>query len=60
MILKACKSKNHTFYYIQKSFRTAEGNYQKKVYCGKVDRHSSGSWRRMGYDYLEMNLMFIP
>ena len=30
MILKACKSKNYTFYYVQKSFRTAEGKCSTK------------------------------
>lgn len=30
MILKACKSKNFTFYYVQKSFRTSEGKSSTK------------------------------
>lgn len=30
MILKACKSKNYTFYYVQKSFRTTEGKCSTK------------------------------
>lgn len=30
MILKACKSKNYTFYYVQKSFRTSEGKCSTK------------------------------
>lgn len=30
MILKACSSKNYTFYYVQKSFRTAEGKCSTK------------------------------
>ena len=30
MILKACKSKNYTFYYVQKSFRTNEGKCSTK------------------------------
>ena len=30
MILKACKSKNYTFYYVQKSFRTNDGKCSTK------------------------------
>ena len=30
MILKACKSKNHTFYYVQKSYRDSEGRSTTK------------------------------
>ena len=30
MILKACKTKNFTFYYVQKSFRTPEGKCSTK------------------------------
>ena len=30
MILKACKSKNYTFYYVQKSYRTNEGKCSTK------------------------------
>ena len=30
MILKACTTKNYTFYYVQKSFRTAEGKCSTK------------------------------
>lgn len=30
MILKACKTKNYTFYYVQKSFRTVEGKCSTK------------------------------
>ena len=30
MILKACKSKNYTFYYVQKSYRTNDGKCSTK------------------------------